>query len=74
MAPRRSTLYLGSSRGFCEIALPVGMLAALAVTALAPGINVVGDRAGSTRRSVAQHPLFKDPASCRSGPASTRCG
>ena len=45
MAPRRSTLYLWELAWILpSIALPVGMLAALAVTAFGAGINVAGDR------------------------------
>jgi cytochrome c oxidase subunit 2 len=44
-----------------SFALPVGMLAALAVTAWGAGITVVGDRGRIDPTRVAEHPLFKEP-------------
>jgi cytochrome c oxidase subunit 2 len=44
-----------------SFALPVGMLAALAVTAWGAGITVVGDRGRIDPTRVAESPLFKEP-------------
>ena len=44
-----------------SIALPIGMLAALAVTAFGAGINVAGDHGRIDPRKVAEHALFKEP-------------
>jgi cytochrome c oxidase subunit 2 len=44
-----------------SLALPVGMLAALAVTALGAGIRLPGDEARIDPQKVAEHPLFKEP-------------
>jgi cytochrome c oxidase subunit 2 len=44
-----------------SLAIPVGMLAALAVTALGAGIKVPGDEGRIDPRKVAEHPLFKEP-------------
>lgn len=63
MAPRRSTtLYLWELAWILpSIALPVGMLAALAVTAFGAGINVAGDLGRIDSTKVAEHALFKEP-------------
>ena len=69
MAPRRSTLYLWELAWILpSIALPVGMLAALAVTAFGAGINVAGDRGRIDSTKVAEHPLFKDPGVAQIAP------
>jgi len=70
MAPRRSTtLYLWELAWILpSIALPVGMLAALAVTAFGAGINVAGDQGRVDSTKVAEHPLFKDPGVAVFGP------
>jgi cytochrome c oxidase subunit II len=44
-----------------SFAIPVGMLAALAVTAFGAGINLVGDQGRVDPVKVAEHPLFKEP-------------
>ena len=51
-----------------SIALPVGMLAALAVTAFGAGINVAGDRGRIDATRVAEHALFKEPGMVQTGP------
>ena len=63
MAPRRSTtLYLWELAWILpSIALPIGMLAALAVTAFGAGINVAGDLGRIDSTKVAEHPFFKEP-------------
>src|SRR4030095_3854133 len=62
MAPRRSTLYLWELAWILpSIALPVGMLAALAVTAFGAGINVARAPGRIDSSKVAEQPLFKDP-------------
>ena len=59
---RRSTVYLWELAWILpSIALPVGMLAALAVTAFGAGINVAGDRGRVEPTKVAEHALFKEP-------------
>jgi cytochrome c oxidase subunit 2 len=44
-----------------SFAIPVGMLAALAVTAFGAGINLVGDQGRVDPVKIAEHPLFKEP-------------
>lgn len=59
---RPSTVYLWELAWILpSIALPVGMLAALAVTAFGAGINVAGDRGRIDPAKVAEHALFKEP-------------
>ena len=59
---RPSTVYLWELAWILpSIALPVGMLAALAVTAFGAGINLVGDRGRIDPTKVAEHALFKEP-------------
>jgi cytochrome c oxidase subunit 2 len=59
---RPSTVYLWELAWILpSIALPVGMLAALAVTAFGAGINVAGDQGRVDPTKVAEHALFKDP-------------
>src|SRR4029450_8775861 len=61
-ARRPSTRYLwGLPWRLPSIALPVGMLAALAVTAFGAGINVAGDLGRVDPTKVAEHALFKEP-------------
>jgi cytochrome c oxidase subunit 2 len=63
MATRRpTTVYLWELAWILpSFALPVGMLAALAVTALGAGITVTGNQGQVDSRKVAEHPLFKEP-------------
>jgi len=59
---RPSTVYLWELAWILpSIALPVGMLAALAVTAFGAGINVAGDRGRIDPTKVAEHALFREP-------------
>jgi cytochrome c oxidase subunit II len=59
---RPSTVYLWELAWILpSIALPVGMLAALAVTAFGAGINVAGDMGRVDPTKVAEHALFKEP-------------
>ena len=59
---RPSTVYLWELAWILpSIALPVGMLAALAVTAFGAGINVAGDRGRIDPAKVGEHALFKEP-------------
>ena len=59
---RPSTVYLWELAWILpSIALPVGMLAALAVTAFGAGINVAGDRGRVEPTKVGEHALFKEP-------------
>jgi cytochrome c oxidase subunit 2 len=68
--PRSTTLYLWELAWILpSIALPVGMLAALAVTAFGAGINVTGDRGRIDPAKVAEHPLFKEPGIVQIAPA-----
>jgi cytochrome c oxidase subunit 2 len=58
---RPSTVYLWELAWILpSIALPVGMLAALAVTAFGAGINVAGDQGRVDPTKVAEHALFKE--------------
>jgi cytochrome c oxidase subunit 2 len=63
MATRRSTtVYLWELAWILpSFAIPVGMLAALAVTAFGAGINLVGDQGRIDPTKVAEHSLFKEP-------------
>ena len=66
---RGSTVYIWELAWILpSIALPVGMLAALAVTAFGAGINVVGDRGRIDPAKVAEHPLFKEPGVVKTAP------
>ena len=59
---RASTVYLWELAWILpSIALPVGMLAALAVTAFGAGINVAGDRGRIDPTKVGEHALFREP-------------
>lgn len=44
-----------------SIAIPVGMLAALMVTAFGAGIHLAGDEGRIDPAKVAEHPLFREP-------------
>ena len=63
MPPRRgTTVYLYELAWILpSIAIPVGMLAALMVTAFGAGIHLAGDEGRIDPAKVAEHPLFKDP-------------
>ena len=66
---RHSTVYLWELAWILpSIALPVGMLAALAVTAFGAGINVTGDHGRIDPTKVAEHPLFKEPGVSENAP------
>jgi len=52
-----------------SIAIPVGMLAALIVTAFGAGIHLAGDEGRIDPQKVAEHPLFRDPGIVQTGPA-----
>jgi len=59
---RPSTVYLWELAWILpSIALPVGMLAALAVTAFGAGITVAGARGRIAPAKVGEHALFKEP-------------
>jgi cytochrome c oxidase subunit II len=51
-----------------SIAIPVGMLAALMVTAFGAGIHLVGDVGRIDPAKVAEHPLFKEPGVIETAP------
>ena len=63
---RPTTVYLWELAWILpSFAIPVGMLAALAVTALGTGITVTGDQGQIEPRKLAEHPLFKEPLGLR---------
>jgi cytochrome c oxidase subunit 2 len=51
-----------------SIAIPVGMLAALLVTAFGAGIQLAGDEGRIDPAKVAEHPLFREPGVVQTGP------
>jgi hypothetical protein len=72
---RPTTVYLWELAWILpSFAIPVGMLAALAVTALGTGITVIGDQGQIDPRKVAEHPLFKEPLGLRGMPRRTMIG
>lgn len=76
MATRRpTTVYLWELAWILpSFAIPVGMLAALAVTALGTGITVTGDQGQIDPRKLAEHPLFKELLGLRGMPRRTMIG
>ena len=76
MATRRpTTVYLWELAWILpSFAIPVGMLSALAVTALGTGITVTGDQGQIDPRKFAEHPLFKEPLGLRGMPRRTMIG
>jgi hypothetical protein len=76
MATRRpTTVYLWELAWILpSFAIPVGMLAAFAVTALGTGITVTGDQGQIDPRKVAGHPLFKELLGFRGMPRRTMIG
>jgi cytochrome c oxidase subunit 2 len=59
---RSTTIYLWELAWILpSIAIPVGMLVALGVTAFGAGIHLTGDQGRVDPQHVAAHPLFKEP-------------
>ncbi len=66
---RSTTVYLWELAWILpSIAIPVGMLVALAVTAFGAGIHLTGDQGRVDPQKIAEHPLFKEPGLVETAP------
>jgi cytochrome c oxidase subunit II len=67
--PRGTTVYLYELAWILpSIAIPIGMLAALMVTAFGAGIQLAGEVGRIDPARVAEHPLFKEPGVVETAP------
>jgi cytochrome c oxidase subunit 2 len=66
---RSTTVYLWELAWILpSIAIPVGMLVALAVTAFGAGIQLTGDQGRVDPAKIAEHPLFREPGVVETAP------